>query len=114
MLLSDQPLRVTTYVGADGRPILLALVNANGTPIQLSGYTVQLSASLGGEYKISRASCTIEDESGGGVSYTPNAMQIATPGVYQAQLRLVNEADLVDYSQEFEIEVKQPRDNDAS
>lgn len=114
MLLRDHPEKLTAYVGATGRTLRFSLVDADGDAIDLTDYTVQISAKLGSTYKITRSSCVIEDAAGGEVSYAPASDEIDAAGEYTAQLRLIAAGGLVDYTEPFIIDVQQPVDDAGS
>lgn len=112
MLIADYPVTKITYTGADGRALAFQAVDGDGTAINLTGYvSVRLSAKLGSTYKILRAAMTVTAPATGMIEYTPTAAEIATVGLYNAQIRLEDADNKIDFLKAFVIDVRAPIDS---
>lgn len=97
--------RITTYVGADGTPLKFRVRDAStGEVMVITGYTITIRALLGSTVMMNAAALTITDGANGLCQITPTSAQVATAGIYNAQLKLVY-SGVTQLSREFEIEV---------
>jgi hypothetical protein len=118
---TSKRLKIYTYVGATGRPLGCRLHEINAdtvAPMDVSSedYELQLYAKYGGGYKISEETMTKvavgETDPGelGDVQYYPAADEIDVHGTYEAQVKIiktVGEAELVEWSDKFDIIVQE-------
>lgn len=96
---------VETYVGADGRILYFLAKQADGTAFDLTGYTVTITAKNGSTTKIDDEECTVTNDAEGAFTYTPEAEEIDEAGDYDAQVKLVDGSSLVNYLEQFIIQV---------
>lgn len=102
-----------TYVGADGRQIRRQAKDESGTVIDLTGRTGTISARSGSGsaavYKIEAEDVLIEGDTNGWWTYTPTSTEVNESGELQAQVRFtVTATDLVDFDDEFILDVLEP------
>jgi hypothetical protein len=69
-----------------GKPVVASLKNSDGTAVNLTGCTVKVIVSAGvGVTAIVNRAVTVTDATGGIVTYTPIAADVATAGSYLAE-----------------------------
>ncbi len=120
-MATSRRLKIYTYVGATGRPLGCRLTEINAdtvAPMDVSSadYTMSLYAKYSGSYKIAGEEmdkvAVGEEDPGesGDVQYLPAADEIDVAGTYEAQVKIiktVGEAELVEWSDKFDIIVQE-------
>ncbi len=96
---------VITYVGADNRTLLFTATE-DGSAMNLTSYTVTISAQYDNDDKIVSQSVTLDVEADGTMSYTPAAGEIDVAGEYHAQIRLDDGSANIDYLEPFTLRVE--------
>jgi len=80
-----------TIKKGDTLPVLSAIFkDSNGNIVDLTGATVTFTMSRNGTVKINAASCTIESEAGGEVSYVWVSGDTDTAGTYDGEFEVTN------------------------
>ena len=96
---------VITYVGADNRTLLFTATE-DGSAMDLSSYTVTISAQYETAEKIVSGSVTLDTAADGEISFTPTAAQLDVAGDYHAQIRLDDGSANIDYLEPFTLRVE--------